>query len=161
MSDPITDPIPPSDRLDGPPIPVVPEMICFALYSAAHAMQRVYQPLLAPLGLTYPQYLVLALLWAQDGRSVGELGRALQLESSTLTPLLKRMETQGLLSRSRSQADERQVLVHLTQTGQALREKAESIGRCFFEACGMEREALTRLRDDILSLRDRLRDSAA
>ena len=75
MSDPITDPIPPSDRPDGPPIPVVPEMICFALYSAAHAMQRVYQPLLAPLGLTYPQYLVLALLWAQDGRSVGDLGR--------------------------------------------------------------------------------------
>ncbi|OZA08739.1 MAG: MarR family transcriptional regulator, partial [Rhodobacterales bacterium 17-64-5] len=67
------------------------DMVCFALYSANHAMQRVYQPLLTPFGLTYPQFLVLLVLWDEDGRTVGDLGRALQLESNTLTPLLKRI----------------------------------------------------------------------
>ncbi|MGV8985803.1 MAG: MarR family winged helix-turn-helix transcriptional regulator [Cypionkella sp.] len=138
---------------------ILPEMICFALYSANHAMQRVYQPLLAPLGLTYPQFLVLMVLWAEDGRTVGDLGRALQLESNTLTPLLKRMEAQGLVSRTRVAEDERQVRVALTDKGSALQEQAAGITGCIFDACGVAVEELTALRDQIKGLRDRLRST--
>lgn len=132
------------------------EKICFALYSATHAMQRVYQPLLAPLGLTYPQYLVLTCLWDQDGRTVGELGRTLALESNTLTPLLKRMESQGLLTRARRTDDERQVQINLTAKGHALQAEADPISRCFYEACGLPLVDLTALRDQITGLRDHL-----
>ena len=135
------------------------EKICFALYSATHAMQRVYQPMLAPLGLTYPQYLVLSCLWDQDGRTVGELGRMLELESNTLTPLLKRMEAQGLLTRARSTTDERQVQITLTDKGRALQDEVDPISRCFFEACGLPLQDLTDLRDQITGLRDRLAKS--
>ncbi len=134
----------------------LPDMICFALYSANHAMQRVYQPLLAPFGLTYPQFLVLMALWEADDRTVGELGRALGLESNTLTPLLKRMEAQGLLARARDNKDERQVRVTLSPRGQALRAETAGIGRCIFDACGLAVEELTALRDQISALRDRL-----
>ena len=134
----------------------LPDMICFALYSANHAMQRVYQPLLAPLGLTYPQFLVLMVLWQQDGRTVGELGRALGLESNTLTPLLKRMETQGLVARARDKEDERQVRVTLTATGAALQEQSAGIATCIIDACGLELDRLSQLRDQITALRDRL-----
>ncbi len=133
------------------------EMICFSLYSANHAMQRVYQPVLAPLGLTYPQFLVLMLLWDKDGQTVGDLGRALQLESNTLTPLLKRMEALGLVSRLRVAEDERQVRVSLADTGEGLRGKADGITRCIFEACGVAEQELTALRDQVIGLRDRLR----
>ena len=135
----------------------LPEMICFALYSANHAMQRVYQPLLAPLGLTYPQFLVLMALWAEDGRTVGDLGRSLQLESNTLTPLLKRMEVQGLVSRTRVVEDERQVRVTLAEKGRALQGEAPGISACIFEACGLAVDELVALRDQITGLRDRLR----
>ncbi len=134
----------------------LPDMICFALYSANHAMQRVYQPLLAPLGLTYPQFLVLMVLWEQDGRTVGELGRALGLESNTLTPLLKRMEAQGLLARARDKDDERQVRVTLTEKGLGLRAQSAGIATCIFDACGLELDRLTALREQISGLRDRL-----
>lgn len=139
--------------------PTLPDMICFALYSANHAMQRVYAPLLSEMGLTYPQYLVLLTLWQNDGQTVGALGRALQLESNTLTPLLKRMEAQGLLMRSRDAKDERQVRVKLTDTGRALRDKAGEVMRCIFESCGMEAEQLFALRDAINGLRDRLQQA--
>lgn len=132
-------------------------MICFSLYSANHAMQKVYQPLLAPLGLTYPQYLVLMVLWDEDGRSVGDLGRALQLESNTLTPLLKRMEAQGLVTRARVPEDERQVRVSLTAKGRALQDESAALSGCIFDACGLALEDLTALRDQIVGLRDRLR----
>ena len=135
------------------------EKICFALYSATHAMQRVYQPMLAPLGLTYPQYLVMSCLWDQDGRTVGDLGRMLELESNTLTPLLKRMEAQGLLTRARSTTDERQVQITLTDKGRALQDEVDPISRCFFEACGLPMQDLTDLRDQITGLRDRLAKS--
>ena len=138
----------------------LPDLICFALYSANHAMQRVYQPLLAPLGLTYPQFLVLMALWDQDGRRVTDLGRALGLESNTLTPLLKRMEAQGLLARARDDKDERQVLVTLTDRGRALKAEVGPIGACIFEACGLEVQTLTRLREEITALRDRLAGTA-
>lgn len=132
------------------------EKFCFALYSATHAMQRVYQPLLVPLGLTYPQFLVVTCLWDRDGQTVGDLGRALGLESNTLTPLLKRMEGQGLLTRARKANDERQVQVNLTEKGQALRSSADDISQGFFDACGLPAQDLTALRDQIITLRDRL-----
>ena len=132
------------------------QKICFALYSATHAMQRVYQPLLAPLGLTYPQYLVLSCLWDTDNQTVGDLGRMLELESNTLTPLLKRMENQGLLTRARRADDERQVQITLTDKGRALQSHAAPISRCFFDACGLPPQDLTDLRDQITALRHRL-----
>lgn len=101
--------------------------LCFALYAASSAVTRMYQPLLGELGVTYPQYLVLLVLWEQAPRSVSELGRALDLDSGTLTPLLKRMETAGLVTRQRDSADERRVLVGLTAAGVALRARAVEI----------------------------------
>src|SRR6202049_3087724 len=98
--------------------------ICFAIYSTAHAFNRVYKPLLDRLGLTYPQYLVMLVLWERDGVPVKDIGERLFLDSGTLTPLLKRMEAAHLLKRTRSAEDERQVLISLTSQGQALREKA-------------------------------------
>lgn len=101
--------------------------ICFPLYAAARLVIREYQPLLERLGLTYPQYLVLLVLWEQDGLSVNEITRRLLLETSTLTPLLKRMEAQGWLTRRRSPQDERRVIVRLTPEGKALRAQAAAI----------------------------------
>src|SRR6195952_4036155 len=101
--------------------------ICFAVYSTAHAFNRVYKPLLDKLGLTYPQYLVMMVLWERDGVPVKDIGEKLFLDSGTLTPLLKRMETAGLVRRTRSTEDERQVLIDLTPQGQALREKAKTV----------------------------------
>src|SRR5450631_1070027 len=97
--------------------------ICFSLYSTAHAFNRVYKPLLDRLGLTYPQYLVMLVLWERDGLAVKEIGERLFLDSGTLTPLLKRLEAAHLVKRTRSSADERQVLVALTAQGAGLREK--------------------------------------
>lgn len=135
------------------------DMICFALYSANHAMSRVYAPLLADLGLTYPQFLVLMSLWAEDGQTVGALGRALQLETNTLTPLLKRLESQGLVSRRRDEADERQVRITLTDAGRALQTRADGLAACIFDRCGIEAAELAQLRDQITALRDRLRQA--
>lgn len=133
------------------------EMICFSLYSATHAMQHAYKPLLEALGLTYPQYLVLVALWGEDGQTVGQLGQALQLESNTLTPLLKRMETQGLVARARDSKDERQVRVSLTDAGRAMQAQAAAIPGCILEKSGMSLAALTALRDQVTALRDQLR----
>ena len=108
-------------------MPTTDDLLCFALYSTSHAMMRLYRPLLAPLGLTYPQYLVLVALWDRDGRSVGDLGEQVALESNTLTPLLKRMETAGLINRRRGAKDERVVTVHLTDAGRALKDKAAEV----------------------------------
>ena len=137
----------------------LPDMICFALYSANHAMQRVYAPLLADLGLTYPQYLVLLSLWDQDDQTVGALGRALDLESNTLTPLLKRIEAQGLVQRTRSAADERQVRVTLTDQGRSLQARAEHIPACILARSGLDTSALAALRDAVTALRDQLRQA--
>ena len=100
------------------------EQLCFALYAASRAVTQTYQPYLAPLGLTYPQYLVMLVLWEKDGVTVKAIGEQLQLDSGTLTPLLKRLEAAGYLHRRRSSADERQVLIQLSQSGQALRTQA-------------------------------------
>ena len=109
------------------------------------------------MGLTYPQYLALVALWGEDGQTVGQLGQALQLESNTLTPLLKRLEAQGLLSRARDSRDERQVRVSLTEAGRDMQARAEEIPQCILEKSGMSLTALTALRDQVNALRDQLR----
>ena len=101
--------------------------LCFALYRASRALIRSYAPVLAPLGLTYPQYLVMLVLWEQDGLTVSALGCRLALDSGTLTPLLKRLEQQGLVGRARSERDERVVHISLTSPGRALRLKARNV----------------------------------
>src|SRR5262249_34760418 len=101
--------------------------ICFAIYSTAHAFNRVYKPLLDQLGLTYPQYLVMLVLWERDGVPLKDIGERLFLDSGTLTPLLKRLEKAQLIKRTRSKEDERQVLIALSVQGQALKEKARAV----------------------------------
>jgi DNA-binding MarR family transcriptional regulator len=101
--------------------------ICFPLYAAANAMVRLYRPLLDALGLTYPQYLAMLVLWENDRRSVGELGSLLHLDSGTLTPLLKRLEAAGLVARQRDPADERRVVVTLTAAGRKLKTRAREV----------------------------------
>lgn len=133
-------------------VPGTGDMLCFALYSANHAMTRLYRPLLQPLGLTYPQYLVLVALWSEDERRVGALGEELGLDTNTLTPLLKRMAEAGLITRSRSAADERVVTVKLTDKGRALEAEAERITTCVFEATGLSVDELADLRDRIARL---------
>lgn len=136
------------------------DMLCFALYSATHAMQAAYAPLLAPLGLTYPQYLVLSTLWTAPGpQAVGTIGRALQLDSSTLTPLLKRLDSMGLVSRRRSDRDERRVLVALTDDGHALRARAAYIPGCIADRTGLSQTDIAALRDAVAGLRDTLREA--
>ena len=133
------------------------QQLCFALYSANNAMGRLYRPMLADLGLTYPQYLVLLALWERDTRSVSDLGRALALESNTLTPLLKRMEAAGQIQRQRSAQDERSVTVSLTDAGKALENKAHDIGLCVARAVMQGDTDAAALRDQILDLAERLR----
>ncbi|TPK71699.1 winged helix-turn-helix transcriptional regulator [Mesorhizobium sp. B2-4-15] len=109
------------------PVPRLDQQLCFALYSASGLMTKVYRPLLEPLGLTYPQYLVMLALWERAPSTIGELGEALGLDSATLTPLLKRMEAGGLVTRRRDAADERRVLVEPTAKGQALRARIKDV----------------------------------
>lgn len=135
--------------------------LCFALYGAHHAVNRLYQPLLEPLGLTYPQYLALAALWVKDGRSVGEIGAALRLETSTLTPLLKRLEAAGLVRRARATADERVVLVSLTEAGRALEARAAHVPGCVLAASGLDMEEMERLSATLDALRERLEAGGA
>jgi DNA-binding MarR family transcriptional regulator len=101
--------------------------LCFAVYAAAQAFNATYKPLLEPLGLTYPQYLTMLVLWEEDGLTVSAIGERLGLDSGTLTPLLKRLETAGVVSRTRDDQDERQVRIALTAAGRSLRQKAKTI----------------------------------
>jgi len=121
--------------------------LCFALYGAANRMTRLYRPLLDALGLTYPQYLAMLVLWEASPRTVGSLGDALDLDSNTLTPLLKRLEASGLVARTRDPEDERRVVVALTEKGRALREQAAAIPEKLFCALDMPLEAMGALRD--------------
>lgn len=136
------------------------EFICFAVYSTNHAFSRVYKPLLEQLGVTYPQYLVLATLWAKGDQKVGSLGEMLFLEYSTLTPLLKRLEGLGLITRTRDPDDERQVHIGLTRQGAALREKARDFSSCVDGATGLSAEALRKLRMSIQAVRTALLEAA-
>jgi DNA-binding MarR family transcriptional regulator len=130
--------------------------ICFAIYSTAHAFNRVYKPLLDRLGLTYPQYLVMLVLWERDGVPVKDIGERLFLDSGTLTPLLKRLETAGLIKRTRSTEDERQVLIALTSQGQALREKARTVPQAILATSACSITELSALKNELVALRDRL-----
>lgn len=130
--------------------------VCFALYSTNLAMTKVYRRLLNELGLTYPQYLVMMVLWEEDGQSVSGIGERLFLDSATLTPLLKRLETAGLIRRHRAADDERRVEVTLTAEGRALRKPAEGIPEAVACASQCEPEALMALRDQLHDLRKKL-----
>lgn len=141
-------------------LPRLDEFLCFAVYSAGHAFNRVYKPLLDELDLTYPQFLAMVALWAEDDQTVGSLGEKLLLESSTLTPLLKRLEALGYVSRRRDAEDERQVRVRLTKAGAALRAKARDIPGCILEATGLSIEGLRRLQAEISALRENLLKAA-
>ncbi|MBF9032986.1 MarR family transcriptional regulator [Rhodobacterales bacterium HKCCE2091] len=129
------------------------EFLCFATYSANQAFHQFYAPLLARVGLTYPQYLVMTLLWSQDTRTVGEIGRILNLQSNTMTPLLKRMEGAGLIERRRDTADERIVRISLTAQGRALRDRLTGLPGAVAAASGMTAEE----RGELIGALDRLR----
>lgn len=130
--------------------------LCFALYSTSLMMTKIYKPMLAELGLTYPQYLAMLVLWEKDGITVGAISTRLLTDPGSLTPLLKRLETEGLLKRVRSSRDERVVELFLTAKGQALRERAQDIPRCILEASEQPVEALVELRETLAQLRTRL-----
>ncbi|MDQ0009977.1 DNA-binding MarR family transcriptional regulator [Luteibacter jiangsuensis] len=132
--------------------------LCFALYSANLAMGKLYRQLLAKLDLTYPQYLVMLVLWEGDGITVSELGERLYLDSATLTPLLKRLQSAGLVQRTRGTRDERQVIVTLTDEGRALRAKAGHVPEEVFCATGCEVDELIRLKRQLETLRSSLID---
>ena len=130
--------------------------ICFAVYSTAHAFNRVYKPLLDRLGLTYPQYLVMLVLWERDDVPLKDIGERLFLDSGTLTPLLKRMEAAELIKRTRSTTDERQVLIALTPQGQALKEKARAVPEAILASSACSIGELSAMQNEIVGLRDRL-----
>jgi DNA-binding MarR family transcriptional regulator len=129
----------PADAAAGIRVPRLDQQLCFALYSASGLMTKLYRPLLDPLGLTYPQYLVMLSLWERAPSTVGGLGEALGLDSATLTPLLKRLEAGGLVTRRRDPDDERRVLVEPTAKGQALRGRMKDVSAAL--ACSMPLEA--------------------
>ena len=138
------------------PLLQLDNQVCFALYSTSLAMTKLYKPLLAPLGLTYPQYLAFLVLWERDALTVGELGERLFLDSGTLTPLLKRLEAAGLIKRTRSIEDERQMLIALTAQGQALREKAKAVPQGILAASACTVGEMTAMKNELVALRDRL-----
>jgi DNA-binding MarR family transcriptional regulator len=130
--------------------------LCFALYSASLAMTKVYKPLLDELGLTYPQYLAMLALWERDGQSVSELGSRLFLDSGTLTPLLKRLESAGLVVRIRDAADERRVHITLTPAGRKLKQRAAKVPACILQASQCSLPELVQLTRRIRELREQL-----
>ncbi|MBM9589590.1 MarR family transcriptional regulator [Leptospira sp. 201903075] len=121
--------------------------ICFSLYSSMHRLMKIYRPLLAAVGLTYPQYLVMLVLWEEEENTVSGLGERLQLDSGTLTPLLKRLEQSGLIQRKRNPDDERVVIVSLTKNGKQLREKAKAIPEQIFCLSGIEEKQAFQLKE--------------
>lgn len=137
------------------------DMVCFAIYSTANALTRAYQPILSKLELTYPQFLVMIVLWEQDNCTVSEIGAKLNLDSGTLTPLLKRLEAAGHLARRRDPKDERQVRITLTDQGRALRIKAADIPEQVFCALGEPLDDLQDLRDRLVSVRNNLKDKTS
>jgi len=136
--------------------PRLDDQLCFALYSASRAVTAAYRPLLAELNLTYPQYLVLLVLWEEDRASVGRLSQRLHLDSGTLSPLLKRLETIGYVTRERSTEDERRVDIVLTPTGKRLQDKASCVPERLLAASEMSVDEILTLRDAVLRLSNTL-----
>ncbi len=130
--------------------------LCFAAYSVSQAFNRVYKPGLDRIGLTYPQYLVLLVLWDQDGQTVNQIGKQLHLDSGTLTPMLKRLEAAGIVCRQRDMQDERQVRISLTAKGSGLKEQAAEARRGVACATGLPAGEIQALRDELMRLRDSL-----
>ncbi len=130
--------------------------LCYALYAAAHRMTKSYRPMLERMGLTYPQYLVLLVLWESDGITVSEIGRRLRLDSGTLTPVLKRLESSGFLSRSRRQSDEREVEISLTEEGRALRAQAVAVRQSVMCQLNMSEPEIQAMRADLNALIENL-----
>ena len=135
-----------SDPLD------LDRQVCFPLYAASNLLNRLYRPILGKLGLTYPQYLVMLVLWKQAPQTVGSLGDMLYLDSGTLTPLLKRMETAGLISRTRDAGDERRVLIDVTVKGRALRSAAEKVPTVLAAGLDIDETSVVQLRDQVRNL---------
>lgn len=130
--------------------------LCFAVYSANLAFNQKYRQLLAPLGITYPQYLVMLVLWEKDRITVSEIGKRLYLESSTLTPMLKKLENSGLITRQRSEQDERQVLIGLTEQGVALKQQAQAIPELIQQTSQCDLQTLIELKHQLEQLRAKL-----
>ncbi|QRY78500.1 MarR family transcriptional regulator [Pseudomonas sp. PDNC002] len=130
--------------------------LCFALYSTSLQMTKVYKPLLQELGLTYPQYIAMMVLWEEDGITVGEISSRMLTDPGSLTPLLKRLEAEGLITRTRSQADERVVQLRLTDKGRELRRQAERIPACILATSGLTLEGLLALQQELVELRKHL-----
>jgi DNA-binding MarR family transcriptional regulator len=126
--------------------------LCFSVYSTSIAINRLYKPMLDPLGLTYPQYLVLGALWEEDSQSIGAIADRLALESSTITPLVKRLEQAGFVSRHRNSADERQVHVRLTQKGRDVRVKTHCLRDAMLAKSGMSEDEIIRLNQEVQRL---------
>ncbi len=137
------------------------EHLCFLVYSTGLAFNRVYRKPLEKLGLTYPQYLVMTVLWGEDALTVGQIGARVKLDSGTLTPLLNRLKILGLVSKARSPADERRVVVRLTGKGRALRDGADDVIRCMSEAVGLTGKPLATLMRQVRGLRDHLEEASA
>ena len=147
---------PTSENSPSPAALRLDNQVCFALYSASLAMTKLYKPLLDDIGLTYPQYLVMLVLWEQDGITVSELGERLYLDSGTLTPLLKRLEASGHIRRARDAQDERRVRIALTSEGLGLRDRAERIPHCVLESSQCTLPELVALTSQLKTLRERL-----
>lgn len=135
--------------------------LCFALHSTSLLMTKIYKPLLKELALTYPQYLAMLVLWENDGITVGDISKRLLTDPGSLTPLLKRLEAEGLLKRVRSKQDERVVELHLTNAGQTLKERAKTIPSCIVDAAGQSLDELVTLHDQLLKLRNSLQHTLA
>lgn len=130
------------------------QQLCFSLYGASMAINRAYKPLLDALEITYPQYLVLGALWEADGLTIGEIAGRLGLDSSNVTPLVKRMEGAGLVSRIRNPADERQVVVRLTDAGRDMQTRSTCLGETLFASAGLSVQKLVQLNKDVQAFRD-------
>ena len=128
--------------------------LCFALYGASITVGRLYKPVLDGWGLTYPQYLAIAVLWEQDGQPIGAVAERIGLEASTLTPMVRRLEAGGFVARSRNPADERQVILTLTQKGAALRDESPCLAKTLLDATGMPIAELQRINEAVRALRD-------
>lgn len=132
--------------------------LCFAFYACSREITKLYRPILSELGLTYTQYITLLVLWEHDGIGVKELGARLYLDSGTLTPLLKKLESQGLLTRTRSKADERSVIIELTDEGRALKSRAVDVPAKLYSGAGLRQEELESLRTQLQSLLRRVEE---
>jgi len=138
------------------PLPEIDSLLCFSVYSAGLAFNQLYRPLLEAIGLTYPQFLVMVALWNREGGTVKELGETLFLDSSTLTPLLKRLDAAGLISRSRNPKDERQVLLAVTAKGEGLKVQASTVAKAIRDAVGIDAATARTMQADLNAIRDRI-----